>query len=257
MGFPDGPVAKKSACQVQRCRMDLWVGKISWRREWQPTPVFSLGKSHRQRRLEGYSPWGCKRVGHDWATKQQQESSVFVTAKIKKPSQSLHAGHTPTRVLDLGSWTCEDVKIQHPWRLAASCKYPQTFSSHLPLSPSTLCEFIYGVGPPECWGTYWVQSPQLFSPPQGGEGLRLAKKKKKKKERNNVEKEMAAYSGILAWEIPWAEEPGGLQRKWKKVKVSVVQSCLTLCDLMDCSPQVSSVADSKSFLRDLRPCRAS
>ena len=26
-----------------------------------------------------------------------------------------------------------------------------------------------------------------------------------------LEKEMATYSGILAWEIPWTEEPGGLQ----------------------------------------------
>ena len=26
-----------------------------------------------------------------------------------------------------------------------------------------------------------------------------------------LEKEMASHSGILAWEIPWTEEPGGLQ----------------------------------------------
>ena len=26
-----------------------------------------------------------------------------------------------------------------------------------------------------------------------------------------LEKEMAIYSKILAWEIPWTEEPGGLQ----------------------------------------------
>ena len=26
-----------------------------------------------------------------------------------------------------------------------------------------------------------------------------------------VEKEMATHSSILAWEIPWTEEPGGLQ----------------------------------------------
>ena len=26
-----------------------------------------------------------------------------------------------------------------------------------------------------------------------------------------LEEEMAPYSRILAWEIPWAEEPGGLQ----------------------------------------------
>ena len=26
-----------------------------------------------------------------------------------------------------------------------------------------------------------------------------------------LEKEMASHSSILAWEIPWTEEPGGLQ----------------------------------------------
>ena len=48
-----------------------WLGRFPWRREWQLTPVFLLGKFHGQRRLVSYSPWGCKRVGHDLATKQQ------------------------------------------------------------------------------------------------------------------------------------------------------------------------------------------
>ena len=30
---------------------------------------------------------------------------------------------------------------------------------------------------------------------------------------NSLEKEMAIRSSILAWEIPWTEEPGGLQFK--------------------------------------------
>ena len=38
---------------------DSWVRKIPWRRKWQPTPVFLPGKSHEQRSLAGYSPWGC------------------------------------------------------------------------------------------------------------------------------------------------------------------------------------------------------
>ena len=42
------------------------------KRKWQPTPVFLPGKSHAQWSLVGYSPWGCKRVGHDLVTKQQQ-----------------------------------------------------------------------------------------------------------------------------------------------------------------------------------------
>ena len=28
---------------------------------------------------------------------------------------------------------------------------------------------------------------------------------------DSLEKEMANYSGVLAWKIPWTEEPGGLQ----------------------------------------------
>ena len=43
-----------------RCRFCPWVWKIPWRREWQPTPVFLPGKSHRPRSLVGYSAWGCK-----------------------------------------------------------------------------------------------------------------------------------------------------------------------------------------------------
>ena len=41
-------------------RFDPWIGKIPWRREWQPTPVFLPGESHGQRSLAGCSPWGHK-----------------------------------------------------------------------------------------------------------------------------------------------------------------------------------------------------
>ena len=35
-----------------------WIGKIPWRRTWQPTPVFLPGESHEQRSLvEQRSPW--------------------------------------------------------------------------------------------------------------------------------------------------------------------------------------------------------
>ena len=33
---------------------------IDWSRNWQLTPVFLPGKFHGQRKLAGYSPWGCK-----------------------------------------------------------------------------------------------------------------------------------------------------------------------------------------------------
>ena len=51
---------KASAYNVGGHRFNAWVGKIPWRRKWQPTPVFLPQKSHGQRNLVGYSPWGCK-----------------------------------------------------------------------------------------------------------------------------------------------------------------------------------------------------
>ena len=46
-----------------------------------------------------------------------------------------------------------------------------------------------------------------------------------------LEKEMATHSSLLAWEISWTEEPGGLQ-----FAVKSLQSCPTLCDPIDGSP---------------------
>ena len=58
--LPRWLIGKEFACQWRRCGFDPWVGKIPWRRKWQPIPVFVLGKSHAQRSRAGCSPWGCK-----------------------------------------------------------------------------------------------------------------------------------------------------------------------------------------------------
>ena len=73
-GLPWGLSGKESACQCKRCEFDPWIGKIPWRRKWQPTPVFLPGKSHGQRSLVagGLQSMGSKRVGRSLAIKQQQ-----------------------------------------------------------------------------------------------------------------------------------------------------------------------------------------
>ena len=50
--------SKESACQCRRHRFDPWIGKILWTRKQQSTLVFLPGKSHGQRSLADYSPWG-------------------------------------------------------------------------------------------------------------------------------------------------------------------------------------------------------
>ena len=46
--------------RCRRCRFNPCVGKTLWRRKWQATPVFLPGKSHGQKSLAGYCPWGHK-----------------------------------------------------------------------------------------------------------------------------------------------------------------------------------------------------
>ena len=46
--------------RLRRHGFNPWVGKIPWRRKWQPTPVFLPEKSHGQRRLAGCNPKGHK-----------------------------------------------------------------------------------------------------------------------------------------------------------------------------------------------------
>ena len=50
---------KESACNAGDTRSTPGSGR-SLEEEMQLTPVFLLGKPHGQRRLVGYSPWGCK-----------------------------------------------------------------------------------------------------------------------------------------------------------------------------------------------------
>ena len=76
-----------------------WVGKIPWRRKWQPTVVFLPGKFHGQRSLAGYSPWSCRRVAHGLATEQQEGSLGKVGRSAVRTRQKFEMAVRHPRVL--------------------------------------------------------------------------------------------------------------------------------------------------------------
>ena len=59
---------KKNVYQCREHGFDNWVGKMPQRRKWQP--IFLPGKYHGQKSQAVYSPWGCKEVRYDLASKQ-------------------------------------------------------------------------------------------------------------------------------------------------------------------------------------------
>ena len=52
----------KNPPAMQETWVQSRVGKIPWRRKWQPTPIFLPRESHEQRSWAGYSPWGRKEL---------------------------------------------------------------------------------------------------------------------------------------------------------------------------------------------------
>ena len=146
---------------MQEIWFDPWVGKIPWRRAWQPTPVFLPGPCGQS--LAGYSPWGC-RVRPDWAT---------FTSGIWKEGILFHLHLTDEKLRPRevsvwwGSWLMAGVNVcgvnRRVNKLGTSTKYVQ------PRVPCT-----QGLAPrkplirgPECllW-TRHSQEPR----PRGGEG---------------------------------------------------------------------------------------
>ena len=123
----------KNPPAMQETWVDPWVGKILWRREWLPTPVFWPGEFHRL-----YSPWGRKEpdltdqlslsliispqdnVVHSSFSWYSQSYSVSILKKVngplklilnkKAPSSLIIWGITLKRLLWLGHCTCDSAQ---------------------------------------------------------------------------------------------------------------------------------------------------
>ena len=72
-GFLGRASGKEPTCQCRR--QEMQVGKIPWRRAWQPILVLLLGKFHGQRNLAGCGPWSCKESD---TTEAQESLSVSI-----------------------------------------------------------------------------------------------------------------------------------------------------------------------------------
>ena len=59
-GFLGDTEVKNAPADAGDIRDTIWVRKVTWRKAWQPTPVFLPGKSHEQRSMAGYSPCNHK-----------------------------------------------------------------------------------------------------------------------------------------------------------------------------------------------------
>ena len=88
--------------------LGFWVGKIPWRREWLPSPVFLPGEFDGQRSLAGYSPWGRKESdATKWPTDTHTYTHIVISilgmGKVRpKEIEKLAQVHTSSKWLSKG-----------------------------------------------------------------------------------------------------------------------------------------------------------
>ena len=105
-----------------------WVGKIPWRRAWQPTPVFLPGESPWTEEPNGLQSMGWQRVRYPWVTKQSTTvgkiNSQWVIypkrkCKIMTPSIYYKKNSSDFRFsedfldITLKSWSTKEKRLNH------------------------------------------------------------------------------------------------------------------------------------------------
>ena len=153
----------------------------SRRRQWHPTPVLLPGKSHGQRNLVGCSPWG------------RQESGTTERLHFHFSLSCLGEGNgNPLQ------YSC----LENPrdggacWAAVYGVAQSRTRLKRLSSSSSKAHALGFPVGMVVKILLTYAADPEIQVQSLGPE--------------DPLEKEMVNHSSILAWKIPWTEEPGRL-----------------------------------------------
>ena len=80
-GLPWWLNGKESACQCRRCGFDPWVGKMRWRRKWQPTPLLFMGNPI-DRGVWWATVHGVTRVRHDLVNKNNNGKTNIYLPRV-------------------------------------------------------------------------------------------------------------------------------------------------------------------------------
>ena len=94
-----------------------------WRRKWQPTPVFLPGKSHGQRSLVGYSPWGCKELDtierlhslHTLSLEKAMATPALPTPNSPPPVFLPGESHRQRSLVGHGPWESDTTEVAGHW----------------------------------------------------------------------------------------------------------------------------------------------
>ena len=125
-GEGNGNPLQFSCRRLKRHGLDLWVGKIPWRRAWQPTPIFLHEKSHGQSSLAGYIDHKVAKI-----RTQLKQLSAHTNMMIRITSTSFinHANkERVNEILKVLKKQNQDPTILYPTKISFTSREIKTFS---------------------------------------------------------------------------------------------------------------------------------
>ena len=202
-GFLGGTSGNASACQCRRHKRHGFnprVGKIPRRRTWQPTQ-YSCLKNPMCRGAWWATVHGDTKVRHSLATKQSPTNTENRNILPRAEETATHSCILAWRIPWRGTWRATVHRVAQSWTpLKRLSMYTGKVSQ--PLAPSPLsflhhnAPYVHANKTSTC-----VSSLRLHLLHRAALWPLLLPR----------EKEMATHSSILAWKIPWTEDPGRLQ----------------------------------------------
>ena len=131
--------------------MHPWVGKIPWKRKWQPTLVFLPEEFHGKRSLEGYGPWVCKeaKMTDPLSTPLDKmlgprRHSPFLN---KAPKEGLQGFQISLLITDFITNKCAGLEICQLFFNGATCSSHEVLHRHLMhLSPRKQMILLQSMG---------------------------------------------------------------------------------------------------------------
>ena len=103
-GLPGDSVVKNPPTNAGNVGSIPRLSKMPQRKKWQPTPVFLPAKSHEQKSLVGYHPWGLKRVGHNLVTKRTKHTIYRYFQDVEQSPNNVLLIFTHKAVLNLSRY---------------------------------------------------------------------------------------------------------------------------------------------------------
>ena len=92
MKFPGGSAVQNPPTNARDTGSILGSGRSPWKRKWQPSPVFLLGKSHGWRSLVGYSPWGGKESDRTQQLNNKQQQLISTCSLVLQSQETTDPG---------------------------------------------------------------------------------------------------------------------------------------------------------------------